>query len=206
MKLLLIGPQGSGKGTIGKMLGEYFHIPLISSGHLLRDLPENHPKKKEVDEVMEKGELVPQDLVADILKEEVQKDIYEKGYILDGWGRALVDLDYFNPGFDWVLYINISPETSVKRLSSRRTCSECGSIFNTISVPPKVDGICDYCGGKLVQREDDVEDAVRRRLEIFNTETIRTLDVFRNEGKVLEIDGEGSPEEVFKLSVEALKS
>jgi adenylate kinase len=205
MKLLLIGPQGSGKGTIGKMLGDYFNIPLISSGHLLRDLPENHDKKKEIDEAMEKGELVPQDLVASILEEEVQKDIYEKGYILDGWGRALVDLEYFNPGFDWVLYINISPETSVKRLSSRRTCSECGSVFNTVSVPPKIDGICDYCGGELVQREDDVEDAVRRRLEIFNTETMRTLDVFRNEGKVLEINGEGSPEEVFKLAIEALK-
>jgi adenylate kinase len=205
MKILLVGPQGSGKGTVGKMLGDYFHIPLVSTGQILRDLPENHPKKKEIDEAMEKGELAPQDLVAKILEEEVQKDIYEKGYILDGWGRALVDLEYFNPDFDWVLYINISPETSVKRLSSRRTCSECGAIFNIISVPPKVGGVCDYCGGELVQREDDVEDAVRRRLEIFNTETMKTLDVFRDGGKVLEIDGEGSPEEVFELAKEALK-
>lgn len=205
MKLLLVGPQGSGKGTVGKMLSDYFSIPLISAGQILRELSSEHPRKQEVDNHMKKGNLVPQDLVADLLREETSKEICANGFIFDGWGRTMVDLEFYDPDFDKVILIKISPETSVKRLSSRRTCDDCGAIFNIISIPPKVENVCDVCGGPLVQRDDDTEDAVKRRLEIFNTETMEVINHFRNQGKLLEIDGEGSPEEVFQLTVEALK-
>ncbi len=205
MKILLIGPQGCGKGTVGSMLSEHLGIPLISAGHILRELPENHPRKKEVSDYMSRGELVPQDLVADLLREETSKDTSKNGFIFDGWGRTMIDLHFYDPGFDRVVLIKISPETSVKRISSRRTCDDCGSVFNIVSVPPKIDGVCDECGGKLYQREDDTEEAVKRRLEIFNTETSEVIDHFKNEGKLVEIDGEGSPEEVFNLALEALK-
>lgn len=205
MKILLIGPQGCGKGTVGSMLSDYLSIPLISAGHILREVSEKHPRKKEIQDYMARGELVPQDLVADLLREETSKDSSKNGFIFDGWGRTLMDLNFYDPDFDKVILINISPETSVKRISSRRTCDYCGAVFNIVSVPPKIQGICDECGGRLIQREDDTEEAVRRRLEIFNTETSEVIEHFRNEGKLIEIDGEGSPEEVFNLALEALK-
>ena len=205
MKILLVGPQGSGKGTVGSMLSKYLDIPLISVGHILRELPPEHPRKKEIDDYMERGELAPQDLVAGFLQEETSKEYCQRGFIFDGWGRSLNNLRFYDPNFDKVFLIKISPETSVKRLSSRRTCSNCGAIFNIISVPPKTEGICDNCGGTLVQREDDNEDAVKRRLEIFNTETMEVINYFRDTGKLVEIDGEGSPEEVFSLVLAALK-
>jgi len=205
MKILLVGPQGCGKGTIGKMMSEYYNIPLISAGHILRNLPENHPDKDTVGKHMARGELVPQDLVARLLREETSKDICKDGFIFDGWARAMIDLEYYDPDFDKVIYIKISPETSIKRLSFRRTCSSCGAIFNIISVPPKVENVCDICGGTLVQRDDDTEEAVNRRLEIFNTETMEVIDYLKKQGKIIEIDGEGTPEEVFQLVLEALK-
>ena len=200
-----MGPQGSGKGTVGSMLSKHLDIPLISVGHILRELPPEHPRKHEVEDYMERGELLPQELVVGLLKDETSKGLCKNGFIFDGWGRIMDDLRSYNPGFDKVFLIKISPETSVKRLSSRRTCSDCGAIFNVISVPPKLEGVCDICGGKLLQREDDNEDAVKRRLEIFNTETMEVIDYFRETGKLVEIDGEGSPEEVFSLVLEALK-
>ncbi len=204
MKLLLIGPQGCGKGTIGKKLSQYFNIPLISVGQILRDLPNDYPDKDQIEKYIDKGELAPQDLVAEILKSEISKDIYKNGFIFDGWGRTMEDLDYFDPGFDKVIFINIFPETSVKRISSRRTCEKCGEIFNIVSMPPKVEGICDLCGGKLIQRDDDTEYAVKRRLDIFKEETIKVVDYFRKQGNLIEIDGEGSPEEVFQLVIKEL--
>ncbi|MBW6441688.1 nucleoside monophosphate kinase [Patescibacteria group bacterium] len=205
MKILLIGPQGSGKGTIGKKLSDYLNIPLISAGQILRDLPEQHSRKEEIDSHMERGELVPQDMVADLLREETSKERCRNGFIFDGWGRAMIDLEYYDPGFDKVVYFNIPPELSVKRLSSRRTCESCGEIFNIITVPPKVDGVCDFCGGNLVQREDDTEEAVRRRLDIFNNKTMEVIDHFRAQGRLIEIDGSGTPEEVFQLVLPTLE-
>lgn len=205
MKLLLIGPQGSGKGTVGSKLSDFYKIPIISTGQILRDLSEAHPRKKEIDEILERGELVPQDLVAELLREETSKEESKNGFILDGWGRATIDLKYYDPGFDKVVYLKIPEEESIKRLVSRRTCESCGAIFNTISVPSKVDGICDFCGGNLVQREDDTEEAIRKRLGIFYSETQETIDLFKKQGLLVEVDGTGTPEEVFELAKKALE-
>ena len=204
MKLLLIGPPASGKGTIGERLSKEFGIPLLSVGELLRELPEDYPLKKEIDEAMKRGDLAPQNIAAQVLREAVEKETSRNGFVVDGWGRDLGNLTYYDPGFDNAIYLKISSETAVKRIASRRTCEKCGAVFNLISVPPKVSGICDLCGGKLVQRDDETEEATRKRFEIFNTETKETIDYFREKGKLLEVDAEGSPDEVYDKVVKAL--
>lgn len=205
MKILLIGPPGSGKGTVGEKLSKGLHIPLVSVGELLRDIPETNTIKKTVDEIMEKGELVPQEIVAQILMEETSKESTRNGFIFDGWGRKMEDLRYFDPDFDKVIYLKISPETSFKRISARRTCENCDAVYNLISVPPKKDGVCDYCGGNLVKRDDESEETTKRRLNIFDEETKETIEYFRKNGKLVEIDGEGTPEEVFNLAIKAIR-
>jgi adenylate kinase len=204
MKILLIGPVASGKGTIGAKISKELHIPLISVGELLRNLPENHPQKKKINEIMESGELVPQEIVASLLKEEVAKESAKDGFIFDGWGRRKEDLDYFDPGFDKIIYLKVSPETSFKRITARRTCENCEAVYNLISVPPKEPGICDICGGNLVKREDESDETTKRRLEIFEEETRDTIEMFKKQGKLIEIDGEGTPDEEYELVKKAL--
>jgi len=204
MKILLIGPPASGKGTIGERISKDLHIPLISVGSVLRGIPDNHFQKKKISEIMEGGELVPQDIVASLLKEEVAKDTAANGFIFDGWGRRKEDLDYFDPNFDKVIYLKVSPETSFQRISARRTCENCEAVYNLTFIPPKISGVCDLCGGKLTKREDESEETTRRRLEIFEEETKETIEYFKNQGKLVEVDGEGTPDEEYTLVKNAL--
>lgn len=199
MKILMIGPQGSGKGTIGGMVSESLNIPLISTGSLLRNIDKDHPWYNEINEQMNIGHLVDQKKVAALLDEELKKEECKNGFVLDGWYRSMKDVETYEVALDKAFYLTISPETTVKRLGSRRTCSECGEIYNTVtpSEKPKVDGICDKCGGKLEQRQDDTEEAILKRLSIFNSETAGVIDYLRENGLLIEIDGEGPPKEVF---------
>jgi adenylate kinase len=199
MKILMMGPQGSGKGTIGSMIGETLGIPLISTGNLLRNLKEDHPWFKEIKEQMNNGELVDQKRVAKLLQEELENGKCNRGFVLDGWYRSMKDIEAYEVPLDKAFLLTISPETTVKRLGSRRTCSVCGEIYNTVtpSEKPKVDGICDKCGGKLEQRQDDTEEAILKRLAIFRSETHDVIRFLRESGLLIEIDGEGPPKEVF---------
>ena len=202
----MMGPQGSGKGTIGEMLSKRLGIPLLSVGQILRDLPETHKKYQELQRIMVEGHLAPQKFVAELLMEEVAQPEYEKGYILDGWGRTMYDLECFDPGFDLVLFLKIAPETSLKRLGNRLTCKKCGRVYNLVSVPPKVAGVCDVCGGELHQREDDTEDAIKKRLSIYYSDTKRVLNHFKGKGILIAVDAEAGPEEVYKSALASVKS
>ncbi len=206
MKILLMGPQGSGKGTIGEMLSNHLHLPLIAVGDVLRSIPQDHPWYEEFHTVMNKGELAPQGKVAQLLKERTSQPDCKNGFIQDGWGRKMIDLEYFDPGYDLVLFLKISPETTVYRLSNRRTCRNCNKVYNIITAPPKVENVCDVCGGELYQRKDDTEEAIRRRLAIFNSDTQEVLDHFRKQGKLIEIDGEPMPDEVFESVKKAVEN
>lgn len=204
MKIMMMGPQGSGKGTIGNMLSKKLDIPTISVGQLLRDLPEDSPHYEAINKEMDRGNLAPFKETAEILKTRLEQEDCSDGYILDGWARNIEQLDLFNPDLDAVVFIDISKETSVKRISGRRICEKDGFTCNIYTLPPDHEGHCNNCDGELTQREDDTVEAVNRRLEIFYTETTEVIEHYRQEGILLEIDGEGTPKEVYKEALSAL--
>ena len=181
MILLLIGPQGSGKGTEGKLLSEALNLPLIGVGELLRDTPTNHPKYPLIKQQMQKGLLVDYETTATIIKERIAMPDCAQGYILDGWLRVLDELNFFNPNFDFVLYFNIPLEESLKRIAGRRIKDN------------------------LVIREDDNEEVVLKRQQIFNKETIPVINMYRKNGKLVEIDAVGTINDVHLRALKALE-
>jgi adenylate kinase len=205
MKIVLIGPAGSGKGTIGEMLSEHFNLPQVSLGQTLRDIPESHPWYDLIDKQLKEGVLVDQEKAATILKEELSKDKYKDGFVLDGWFRSMENIRLYFPEVDKFLLLNVSPQESIRRLSSRRTCEKCGDIYNVITRPPTTPGVCDECGGKLVQREDDRPEAIKKRLNIFQNETGEVLKFLKERNMLLQVDGSGTPEEVFQSVLKALE-
>lgn len=201
MKILLMGPQGSGKGTLGEMLSQRLEIPLISVGEILRAVPPDHSFYRELQEAMSQGVLAPSHKVAELLKERVLLGDCANGFIFDGWVRALEDLTHFDPDFDVALNISVSRETSIKRISGRRICTSNGKTYNVYTLPPE---LLAECTGELVQRKDDTEEAVKARLEIYYTQTQDVLDFFSKKGILREVDGEGTPQEVFELALKVL--
>lgn len=205
MKIVLIGPAGSGKGTIGEMLSEKFGLLQVSVGQILREIPDTHPWHDTIKKQMEDGVLADQEKVATLLKEELSKDKYKDGFILDGWFRSMDNINLYFPEVDKFIYLDIPAEESIRRLSSRRTCEVCGYIYNIITRPSKIPSICDDCGGTLVQRDDDTPSAIQKRLDVFNTDTKEVLDFLEDKDLLLRVNGTGTPEEVFDLVIKALE-
>ena len=187
MRIVFIGPQGSGKGTQAKVISEILNIPHISTGDLLRGA--EGELRKQADEYMLKGQLVPDELIIKILKERISKQDCKKGFILDGFPRNLNQADELEKQIEVDKYIEIfiSDEEAFKRLSGRWNCSNCRIAYNIVTAPrPKEYGKCDECNGELSQREDDKEEAIKKRLEIYHNETepiMGKYDVIRINGK-----------------------
>lgn len=194
MKLVLIGPQGSGKGTQAKLLSKKLKIPHISTGDLLRNA--TGELRKEIDSYIVKGELYPDEKMLKLLETRIKKEDCKNGFILDGFPRNLKQARMLEKitKIDRVVEIYISDEEAVRRLSGRVACEKCGAGFNYITIPPKEKGKCDKCGGKLVQRDDDKEEAIRKRLKIYHEETEKILKHY----KTIRVNGEKSIEEVQK--------
>lgn len=204
MNLILLGPQGSGKGTQAELLVQKYGWNYVEMGKILRSMPE-------VKESIDKGELVPDEYVRQIAWDHINRQDKEKGFLFDGYPRSLEQYKYledmlrkFGKKIDWVIYLYISPEESVRRLSARRTCEKCGEIYNLITNPPKNPEVCDKCGGKLTQREDDQPEAIKRRLELFNQRTKPILEKARAEHVLLEVDGERQIEQIHDDMVSRL--
>ena len=175
MKLILLGAPGAGKGTYAEMLKNTLGIPTISTGNILRAAVKNGtPIGLKAKEYIDHGQLVPDDVIIGIISERLQEADCASGYILDGVPRTIAQaeaLDAAGIRFDAIVAIEIEDELIVKRLGGRRVCESCGSSYHIVNIPPKVEGVCDKCGGKLVQRKDDEPETVRKRLEVYHTET-----------------------------------
>jgi adenylate kinase len=196
MKLIFIGPQGSGKGTQAKILAEKLQIPHISTGDLFRSL--SGELKQKVDSIINQGNLVPDELTLEILKQRLNQPDTENGFILDGFPRNNNQaglLETITP-IDKVIEITLSDKEAIKRISGRVNCKDCNANFNELTSPkPKTQGICDLCQGKLVRRADDTKEAVKKRLNTYHSETEPILDFYKE--KLIKINGE---QEIEKIS------
>ncbi len=212
MNLIFLGPPGAGKGTQAKKLVELLGIPQISTGDILREKKnEDSPLGKQIREIMAAGKLVPDEIVIEIVKERLAKPDCEKGFILDGFPRTVPQADALEKmlaemgkKLDAVVYIYVPDEELIKRISGRRVCEKCGEEYHIVYKPPKVDGICDKCGGKLIQREDDKEEVVRKRIEVYNESTAPLIDYYEKKGLLRKVDGTATMDEVFERIKSAL--
>lgn len=187
-RILVIGSQGSGKSTQAELLAKELRFFFLSTGQLFRKISRQKTGfGREVKQLLEKGQLVPDQPTLDFVHQ-ILRD--RKNYVIEGFPRNLHQAKKFKYGFDKVFFLKIREKEALRRLSGRRVCSRCKVDFNFLTQPPKKKGICDHCGGTLIQRHDDTEKAIRRRLVIFYQHTDKVLDYYRQQGIFEEIDAE----------------
>lgn len=201
MRIVFLGPPGSGKGTQAQILAQKLGIPQVSSGDLLREAVEHHtPTGKKAKSYMEKGELVPDSIVIELVHERIKN---EKAYILDGFPRSMQQAEKLDEilselglPLDYVVNIEVPLEKLIERLSGRLTCKECNAIYHRVYNPPKKERICDVCGGELYQRADDTEAAIIQRFETYKKQTEPVILYYREKGMLTNVDGTRSIEEI----------
>ncbi len=206
MNLILLGPPGAGKGTQAKRIVEKYGIPQISTGDMFREaVAKGTELGKKAKEYMDRGELVPDEIVIGIVRERLSQPDCEKGFILDGFPRTIAQaealdemLDDMGRKIDAVINIVVPDEEIMKRIVYRRVCKECGAVYNLIYSPPKQDGVCDKCGGELYQRDDDKEETVRERLRVYKEQTEPLINYYSQKEIIHDIDGTKDIEEVWK--------
>ena len=203
MKLILLGPPGSGKGTISEKLIKDFHLIHISAGAILREEVEKDTTLgKEIKKYIDKGILVPDHLVVDIVKLEVHDT---KNFILDGFPRTAQQAqDIADLKIDTVIYLDISQEAVIERFADRRVCPQ-GHSFNSTSLKPKQDGICDYDKLKLIRRKDDDPKIIKERFRVYNKETAPLIEYYRKQGILQTVNADQEPEKVYKEVRNVLK-
>ena len=204
MRLILLGPPGGGKGTVAKKLQAEFNIPVISTGVILREAVDKRNKLGiEVENIMRKGGLVPDHIILEIIKERIKQKDCKNGYIFDGFPRNVEQANSLeklnkelNEYIDYVFYFEIPFSEIIQRLSNRRVCKRCGTNYNLSFNPPKKDNTCDLCGGELYQRDDDKEETIKNRLEVFAQQTT-PLKKYYKEKKLLKVIDANLSEKAF---------
>jgi len=208
MKLILLGAPGAGKGTQASVLCKELEIPTISTGNMLRAAIKNGtPTGKLAESYMKDGKLVPDEVIIGIINERVAEADCANGYILDGVPRTIAQAEAMeNAGivFDDVISIEISDEVIMNRMSGRRVCEHCGESFHLVAVPPKVAGVCDKCGGKLIQRHDDEPETVKARLEVYHKETEPLKEFYAKRGLLKSVENQPTVEETSQAILRAL--
>ncbi|MDO4500420.1 MAG: adenylate kinase [Erysipelotrichaceae bacterium] len=213
MNLLIIGAPGTGKGTMSALIKEEFPIVHISTGDMLREAIANETNiGKIANHYISNGQLVPDDVIHGIIVERLGKDDIKNGFLFDGYPRTqnqAIDLDEIlkslNINLDKVLYLDIDDEVLKTRITGRRLCSKCNEIYHVVSKPSKVEGVCDICGGELIQRADDTLESLVNRLEAYHGMTQPVIEYYEKQGLVTRINADQAPAKVFADIKDALK-
>ena len=209
MKIILLGPPGAGKGTIAKALMQHDGSVQISTGDILRAaVVAGTTLGKQAEAAMKAGDLVTDELIMGIMEERLQEEDCQNGYLLDGFPRTIPQaealkalLAKLGEKLNCVLELDIPREVIIDRLTTRRTCTNCGEIYNVKSKPPRVEGVCDVCGSEIVQRDDETEEAIENRLQVYNQQTAPLVGFYRDEGLLVSV-----PASDLELVMAAIKS
>lgn len=200
MRLILLGAPGAGKGTVAKLLTAMDGSVQISTGDILRAAVKDGTELgKQAEAFMKAGDLVPDELIMGIMGERLLEEDCQKGFLLDGFPRTIPQAEQLkellaklNIELDMAVEIDVPREVILDRLTTRRTCTECGAIYNVKSNPPKEEGKCDKCGGPVVQRDDETEEAISNRLDVYNEKTAPLVGFYKNEGMLLSVNATSS--------------
>ena len=214
MRLILLGPPGAGKGTQASSIVKKYNIPHISTGDIFRkNIKEGTGLGKKAKEYMDKGLLVPDDLVVAIVKDRLTEADCKEGFLLDGFPRTVaqadaldIELSKLNYSLDNVINIDVCKEELIERAVGRRVCKDCGATFHIMFNPSKVEGICDVCGGELLQRKDDTVETVTKRIEVYLEQTQPLINYYESKGILVNIDGKQEIDKVFVDIVSAIGS
>jgi adenylate kinase len=206
MKIIMLGAPGAGKGTQAKRLAEKFTIPHISTGDIFRANIKNGTELgKKAKGYMDQGLLVPDELVVDLVVDRIKQADCENGYILDGFPRTIPQAEALDAALkaisekvDFAVNVEVPDSDIVSRMSGRRACLNCGATYHVVTIPTKVEGICDTCGSEIVLREDDKPETVLKRLEIYHDQTQPLIDYYTNQGILKEVDGRKNMIETFE--------
>ncbi len=209
MKLILLGAPGAGKGTQAEAICKYFSIPAISTGNIIRKaLKSGTEMGKKAKLFIDKGDLVPDDMVVKIIEERLENEDCKNGFILDGFPRTIPQaeaLDRMGIDIDKVVDFEVSDEDIISRMSGRRVCESCGASYHIIHKKPLIDGICDNCSGTLVQRKDDHPDTVNARLRVYHDQTEPLKNYYNKQGKLIVIEGKGKIEDITQRAISMLE-
>ena len=208
MKMILLGAPGAGKGTQAERLCKVLEIPTISTGNILRAaIKDGTPTGLKAKSYMDAGKLVPDEVIIGIITERLAQEDCRNGYILDGVPRTIAQAEAMEKAgitFDDVISIEIADETIMQRMSGRRVCESCGASYHLVAVPPKTPGVCDNCGGKLVQRKDDAPETVKARLEVYHQETEPLKVFYEQRGLLKPVENQSTVEGTTEAILRAL--
>ena len=200
MKIIIFGPQGSGKGTQAELIARRYGLPYISTGDIFRFQTKNQTALgQKVNTYISRGDLVPDQLTNEIIKDRLQQPDCTVGFVLDGYPRNKIQLDFLDQvtGADFVIVIDLSDQTAIERLSGRLAC-KCGLSYHLKFNPPKKEGICDRCGNQLFRRDDDKPEAIKKRLDIYHLQTEPLFAIYEAKGILYHVNGGGLIEEVYE--------
>jgi len=214
MRLVLLGPPGAGKGTQAEKLSKEYKIPHISTGNILRQAVKlNTPVGIKANSYMTKGELVSDKIVIEIVAERLKEPDSKNGFILDGFPRTKQQaesldsmLKSVNMPLDAVIYFHTTDQVVISRLTGRRVCKKCGANFHIKNIPPKKAGVCDFCNSVLTQREDDKEDTIKNRLNVYKNETAELIDYYKKSSMLKTVSGDLDINEAYQALLKALKN
>lgn len=191
MNFIFLGPPGAGKGSLAVKVAEDYKIPHISTGDIFRaNIKEKTPLGIKVKEIIDSGSLVSDDLTFELVKDRLSKDDCKNGFILDGFPRTIPQADLLSSVCPDVVVVNFQTkdEVVIKRLSTRRVCKACGANYNVLTLPPKKEGVCDKCGGEIIQRDDDKQESILHRMDVYREQTEPLIKYYTEKGKIQNFD------------------